>query len=62
MNNMNSRKVYESGMEGRLGRGRQRPNSVWMDKVIKVLNDKGLTLEQARMTAYGESGVERICE
>ena len=34
-------------MKGRQGRGR--PNSVWMDEVRKALNDRRLTLEQAKM-------------
>ena len=42
--------MYESGVQGRRGRGR--PNSVWMDGVRKALNDIGLTLEQAKMTVH----------
>ena len=39
-----AKRVYESGVEGRLGR--ERPNIMWMDGVKKALNDSGLTLEQ----------------
>ena len=45
-----SNRVYESGVEGR--RGRRRPNRVWMDGERKALNDRGLALEQAKMTLH----------
>ena len=54
-----AKRVYESGVEGRRGRGR--PNRVWIDGVRKVLNDRGLTLEEAKMNVYDR--VEwRVCE
>ena len=45
-----AKRVYESGVEGRLGRGR--PNIMWMDGVKKALNDRELTFEQAKMTVH----------
>ena len=46
-----AKKVHESGVEGR--QGKARPNSVlWMDGVRKALNDRGLTLELARMNVH----------
>ena len=51
--------MYESGLEGRWGRGR--PNRVWIDGVRKALNNRGLTLEEAKMNVYDR--VEwRVCE
>ena len=45
-----AKRVYESGVEGR--QGRVRTNSVWIDEVRKALNNRGLTLEQERMTVH----------
>ena len=36
-----AKSVYEPGVEGRVGRGR--PSRVWMDRVRKALNNRGLT-------------------
>ena len=47
-------RVYESGVEGRRGRGR--PNRVRMDGMRKALNDRGLTLELAKMTMHDRVG------
>ena len=45
-----AKRVCESGVGGNQGRGR--PNRVWMDGVRRVLNDRGLILEQARMNVH----------
>ena len=45
-----NQKSVESGVEGRRSRGR--PNRVWMDGVRKTLNNRALTLEQARMAVH----------
>ena len=42
--------MYKPGVEGRRGRGR--PNSVWIDGVIKALYNRGLTLKHERMTVH----------
>ena len=56
-----AKKLYEYGVEGRARRIRGRTNRVWIDGVRKVLNDRGLTLEEAKMNVYDR--VEwRVCE
>ena len=53
-----AKRVYESGVDGRRGRGR--PNRVWMDGVKEALNGRGLTLEQARVTVHDRAEWRRL--
>ena len=46
----NAKRVYDSGVQGRRVRGR--PTRVWMDGVKETVTNKGLTLEQARVTVH----------
>ena len=41
-----AKRIYDSGVEGRRGRGR--PIMGWMEGVKTALRNRGLTLEQAR--------------
>ena len=44
------KRAYESEEKGRRDRGRQ--NRVWMDGVRIALNNREMTLEQARITEH----------
>ena len=50
--------VYASGVDGRRGRGR--PNRVWLDGVKEALNERGWTLEQARVTVHDRAEWKRL--
>ena len=53
-----AKRAYDSGVDGRRGRGR--PNRVWMDGVKEALNERGLTLEQARVTVHERAEWRRL--
>ena len=53
-----AKRVYDSGVDGRRGRGR--PNRVWMDGVKEALHERGLTLEQARVNVHDRAEWRRL--
>ena len=49
-----AKRIYGSGVEGRLGRGR--PIMGWIEVMKTALRNRGLTVEQARDFVHERSG------